>query len=263
MTTRPAPTSNRKTTPPQFKEEMSYKSWKNKIQMWQLVTSTDKKEQAIVFLLESLDSNTKAEFTATELNSDGGMELLIAKLDSVFQSKTVDKAYETYSKFINFLRQENNDMGGYIIELGHLYKHIRDFEMKLPDPVLAFKLLDGANINDERKLPLALGTDMKYEDMKSALKRLVNKSSTTTTQSAIIKQEETFYSKAKYKSPKYLSSNNKTKTIKHNPLNKHGEISRCVVCDSNMHWPDKCPHKSETGFAYLVEGMIVVMMMIT
>ena len=224
MTTRPAPTSNRKTTPPQFKEEMSYKSWKNKIQMWQLVTSTDKKEQAIVFLLESLDSNTKAEFTATELNSDGGMELLIAKLDSVFQSKTVDKAYETYSKFINFLRQENND---------------------------------------ERKVPLALGTDMKYEDMKSALKRLVNKSSTTTTQSAIIKQEETFYSKAKYKSPKYLSSNNKTKTIKHNPLNKHGEISRCVVCDSNMHWPDKCPHKSETGSAYLVEGMIVVMMMIT
>ena len=147
MTTRPAPTSNGKTTPPQFKEGMSYKSWKNKIQMWQLLISTDKKEQAIVVLLESLD-NTKAEkavteFTATELNSDAGMELLIAKLDSVFQSKTVDKAYETYSKFINFLRQENNDVRGYIIEFEHLYKHIRDFEMKLPDPVLAFKLLDG------------------------------------------------------------------------------------------------------------------------
>ena len=126
--------------------------------------------------------------------------------------------------------------------------------MKLPDPVLAFKLLDGSNINDdERKLPLALGMDMKYEDMKSALKSLFNKSAATTTQPAIIKQEETFCSKAKNKSPKYLSSNNKTKTIKHNPLNKHGEISRCVVCDSNMHWPDKWPHKSETGSAYLVE----------
>ena len=94
---------------------------------------------------------------------------------------------------------------------------------------------------------------MKYADMKSALKRLFNKSSATTTQSAIIKQEETFYSKAKYKSPEYLSSNNKT-TIKHIPLNKHGEISRCVVCDSNMHWPDKCPHKNEAVSAYLVEG---------
>ena len=100
MTTRLAPTSNRKTTPPQFKEGMSYKSWKNKIQMWQLVIYTDKKEQAIVVLLQSLDNNTKAEkavteFTATELNSDAGMELLIAKLDSVFQSKTLEEAYET------------------------------------------------------------------------------------------------------------------------------------------------------------------------
>ena len=74
---------------------------------------------------------------------------------------------------------------------------MRDFEMKLPDPVLAFKLLDGSGISDdERKLSLALGKDMKYEDMKSALKTLFNKSSSTTTvQSAVIKQEETFYSK--------------------------------------------------------------------
>ena len=40
-------------------------------------------------------------------------------------------------------------MGGYIIEFEHLYKRIRDFEMKLPDQVLAFKLLDGSNINDD------------------------------------------------------------------------------------------------------------------
>ena len=53
------------------------------------MTSTDKKEQAIAVLLESLDNNTKpekavSEFTATELNLDGGMELLIAKFDSLF-----------------------------------------------------------------------------------------------------------------------------------------------------------------------------------
>ena len=36
-------TRNRKTTPPIFKEGMSYKSWKNKINMWQLVTSVKKR----------------------------------------------------------------------------------------------------------------------------------------------------------------------------------------------------------------------------
>ena len=125
--------------------------------------------------------------------------------------------------------------------------------MKFPDPVLAFKLLDGSNISDnERKLPLALGKDMKYEDIKSAFKRLFNKSSSTTTaQSAIIKQEEVFYSKGKYKSAKYPSLNNEMKTIKHNPLNKHGQISRFVLCDSNMHWADKCPHKNKKKICLL------------
>ena len=96
MTTRPVSTSNRKTTPPQLKEGMPYKSWKNMIQMYQLVTYIHKKEQSIFVLLESLGSNAKAEmavskFTATKLDLDGGMELLIAKLDSVFQSKTIDE----------------------------------------------------------------------------------------------------------------------------------------------------------------------------
>ena len=112
------------------------------------------------------------------------MELLTAKLDSVFQSETIDEAYEACSKFINFSRQENNDMGDSKNEFEHLPKQMRDFQINFPDPVLAFKSLDGPNINhDEQKLALAL------EDMKSALKRIFNKSSSTaTTQSAIIKQ---------------------------------------------------------------------------
>ena len=102
---------------------------------------------------------------------------------------------------------------------------------------------------------MALGKDMKYEDIKSALKRLFNKSSSTkTAQSAIIKQDEAFYSKSKYKSPNYPLLNNKKKIIKHNTLNEYGQISRCVVCDSKMHWADTCPHKNEKGSAYLVES---------
>ena len=63
--------------------------------MWQLVTSIDKKEQVIVVLLESLGNNTKTEKAVSEFT--------VAKINySVFQSETIDEAYETYSKFINF-----------------------------------------------------------------------------------------------------------------------------------------------------------------
>ena len=48
-----------------------------------------------------------------------------------------------------------------------------EHEMILPDPVLTFKLLDGANItSDERKLALTFCVDLKYEKMKLALKQL-------------------------------------------------------------------------------------------
>lgn len=49
-------------------------------------------------------------------------------------------------------------MNDHIIEFENLYKKISGFEIKRPDPVLVFKLLDGASISDdEHKLALALG----------------------------------------------------------------------------------------------------------
>ena len=29
-----------------------------------------------------------------------------------------------------------------------------------------------------------------------------------------------------------------------NPMNKQRKITRCIICDSNMHWAKNCPHKS-------------------
>ena len=34
---------------------------------------------------------------------------------------------------------------------------------------------------------------------------------------------------------KVLNSN------KHNPLEKNEKVSRCIICDSKVHWADKCP----------------------
>ena len=74
--------------------------------------------------------------------------------------------------------------------------------MKLPDPVLTFKLLDAANIsNHKRKLVLTFRDSLKYKKMKSGLKRLFPPSSSASVQNATsniqIKQEEAFLIKNK------------------------------------------------------------------
>ena len=60
---------------------MLYKTWRNKIDIRQLVTFVLKKEQAIIILLDSLEENGKAEkavsdLTATELNNDEGVNTM-------------------------------------------------------------------------------------------------------------------------------------------------------------------------------------------
>lgn len=141
------------------------------MEKWKLVTSVKKEEQTIIVLLESLDCNAKvenavSELTTSKLYTNDGMDILTKKLDSIFQSEIIDSAYSTCSKFRNYKRNDNEDISDYIIE----YEQMTDFDMRLPDPVLTFKVFDDANLsNDNRKLALALGNDMKFENLKSTL----------------------------------------------------------------------------------------------
>ena len=50
------------------------------------------------------------------------MDILIRKLDNVFQSETIDEAYSTYSNFINYKRDDDKVISDYIREYEHLYK---------------------------------------------------------------------------------------------------------------------------------------------
>ena len=46
-----------------------------------------------------------------------------------------------------------------------------------------------------------------------------------------IKQENIFYAKPRGSQQK----------VKLNPINKHGQVSRCAIFDSKIHWAKQCP----------------------
>ena len=78
-----------------------------------------------------------------------------------------------------------------------------DFDMKLPDPILTFKILDSTNLlDDDRKLALALGNDVKFENMKSALNHLFSKTKSLHNAQAdrqLRIKEEAYFTKANTK----------------------------------------------------------------
>ena len=64
-------------------------------------------------------------------------------------------------------------MTEFILEFEHLYYKMKEYNMVLPNNVLTFKLLVSAKLSeDDRKLALTLATDLKFESMKSTLKRI-------------------------------------------------------------------------------------------
>ena len=83
--------------------------------------------------------------------------------------------------------------------------------------------------------------------MKSALKRLFIPTQSLA-ESLNIEQEEAFYSKKlQYKRSKVLLNFQKSSSKKLNPMNKNGQISCCVICDSKMHWTNNCPHQDSNN----------------
>ena len=197
--------------------------------------------------MQSLSENQKAKkavstLSSTDLNKDGGLNILLNKLDELSKTGQTQDSYYTYTKFNNFNRSEEMDISEYILEFEHLNDKMLKFEIKLSDKLLYLKLLDGVSLNtNQKQMALTLASNLKYESMKAALKRISTPISEKVSGDIEIKQESVFYTKP---------GGSKQK-VKLNPINKHGQVSRCAICDSKMHWAKQCPHRlknSESSF---------------
>ena len=122
----PRPPKSKRTLPG-FHEDMVYKTWKNKLNMRQIITSVLKKEQGIVVLLDLLEGNGKAEkaiadIRAEEVNNGDGIKVIIDKLDQILLEESVGEAYKVYSNFINYNKSNEITISEILLEFEHLYK---------------------------------------------------------------------------------------------------------------------------------------------
>ena len=241
--------------PPRFDED-DYSCWKNEIKIWTMMTELPKNKQALAVSL-SLNGNAKraAMGIAVEtLNTDEGMSNLLETLDNLFLKDSLDSMYEAYQNFDKFQRPENMSISEYIIEFDQRYLKSTKFEMTLPDPVLAFKLLDKSGLDyQQRQLALTAcaSSELKYKNMKSALKRIFGESNVAGpyNEEPIVKQETALYAtlkKKKYHNFPKSDTGGSNRFKNGNPPNRYGKITRCSICQSVLHWWRECPHKNES-----------------
>ena len=140
--------------PPTLLKE-KYSTWRKEMQIWELATSLDKTKRAfMVFLsLEGIAREAVLELDTVVLNSEDGMKKLYEKLDTLFLEDVNQSAFRAYETFENYLRPPGTSLEDFLIEFSRLVTKLKDFNILLPELVLAFRALKSANItNDNEKL---------------------------------------------------------------------------------------------------------------
>lgn len=228
--------------PPTFDSEgnVSYGTWKNEVEAWKHVTDLNKKKQALALALSQVGRTREVAFSVevADLNREDGMEYLVQKLDSVFKKDDKESSFEAYREFEN-VSNEGTNISDYVIEFEKRYNRIKKFNMELPDAVLAYKLLDRANLTrDDQKMVLACTPSLEYARMKEALKRTLGKHNESRPVTFVkIKQEVQRTEHGR------LQKKFKTWKGKLNPLDQKGKRTRCVKCESIYHWVRNCPER--------------------
>ena len=111
----------KRVAPSIFSNNVTYKIWKNRTEMWTVICGVPQNEQGILVLLQSLTGNKKVEKAVSscfpeDLHKETELKILIRKLDDAFQDEEAENAYSTYKKLIYLNKSPQMSMNENILE---------------------------------------------------------------------------------------------------------------------------------------------------
>ena len=185
-----------------------------KFEIWRLVTSIDKKNDApAIFFVFFLSLTVQAgeaivEIDINKLSCNQGVENLKEELDQLYLKDSQYTADEAYGQFEKFCRPKPRSISNYIIKFERLYNKIKNFNMALPDVITRpYKFLNYASISEQHKqLVHATLTELKYENMKEQINKFF---SDPINFSGIVQGEQSIKVEPNYHQDLFFSSSNK------------------------------------------------------
>ena len=97
-------------------------------------------------------------------------------MDSLFKKDELSEVYKRYVAFDRYKKDSSQKMDDVILEFERLYSRAKQKEMELPQAVLAFKLLDAAQVEQKSRQLVLTGVDCSkktelFDQMKSSLRK--------------------------------------------------------------------------------------------
>ena len=114
-----------------------------------------------------------------KLTEKTGVNNLIVELDKMYLKDESSKAHETYESFEKFVWPSGMNMSDYFIKSEQLYFNAKSFDMEILEVVLAYRLLNSANLtNEQKQLVKSTISKIDYQIMKDQLKKVFTSTST-------------------------------------------------------------------------------------
>ena len=130
-----------------------YVNRKKEIRIWEAFTSLpdEKKAPAIFMTLTGEAREVVLNMDLEKLTDKSGVKNLIEILDNIYLKDESSQAYEAYESFEKFIRPQSMSISGYFIKFEQLYFKAKSFNMEILDGVLAYRLLNSANLTREQE----------------------------------------------------------------------------------------------------------------
>lgn len=170
--------------PPTFDLKIkSYALYSEELKAWQALTEVDENKQALAVALAFPENDSDcirdkvfSEIGVDKLKSSEGMKELKAFLDGIYKRDDLSEAYESYTVFEKFIKPVQMSMENYVGEFDKLYNKTKKHGIEINQIVLAFKLLNGANLDHPQRQLVLTAVDYEkktdlFKNMKSALRK--------------------------------------------------------------------------------------------
>ena len=158
-------------TPPVRMDD--YSNCKYDSNIWETFTLLEKEKQGLVVFLSLIcqDKQAVGIISKENLSLVNGVKLIIDKLHKLYLNDESGLAYEAYEKSEKFSRPDDMSISDYGIKFEQLRQITKSHKMEILGEVLAYSLLNNANLSEEKK-QLIWATFMKCEIMKEKLKKV-------------------------------------------------------------------------------------------
>ena len=164
-----------------------YVNFRKEVLLWDSITNiaAEKRAGTLVLKLPQKAKSVLLDMDTTELAAGvtrtvngenvhiSGVKRLLEVLDEIYLEDVHKEKFKAYRDFRNHKRIAKQPVNDFLLDYDKKIRRLEEHQIKLPEEVLAFEVLDSCNLTSEQEsLANATVQDLTYKSMKDQIKKI-------------------------------------------------------------------------------------------